>query len=84
MRNQNQTLLSISAAVFICVILYLPTYQFVAVSFFLKKARAYYNFWGRSSGEEGVRDWVRIRVRVKVSFFTNMNIDRALSRVSEG
>ena len=55
LRNQNQTLLSISAAVFICVILYLPTYQFVAVSFFLKKARAYYNFWGRSSGEgEGI------------------------------
>ena len=37
LRNQNQTLLSISAAVFICVILYLPTYQFVAVSFSSKK-----------------------------------------------
>ena len=51
---------------------------------FPQKARAYYNFWGRSSGERGVRDWVRIRVRVKVRFFTRINIDRVLLRVFEG
>ena len=46
LRNQNQTLLSIriSAAVFISVIVYPPTLQFVTISFFPKNARAYCNF----------------------------------------
>ena len=47
LRNQNQTLLSIwiSAAVFITVIVYPPTLQFVTMSFFLKNARAYCTFY---------------------------------------
>ena len=47
LRNQNQTLLSvrIPAAVFISVIVYLPTLQFVTTSFFLKSARAYCTFY---------------------------------------
>ena len=47
LRNQNQTLLSIriSAAVFISVIVYPPTLQFVTISFFLKNARAYCTFY---------------------------------------
>ena len=47
LRNQNQTLLSkrIPAAVFISVIVYPPTLQFVTVSFFLKNARAYCTFY---------------------------------------
>ena len=45
--NQNQTLLSIriSAAVFLSVIVYPPTLQFVAISFFLRKARACCTFY---------------------------------------
>ena len=41
LRYQNQTLLStrISAALFISVIVYPPTLQFVTISFFLKNAR---------------------------------------------
>ena len=44
LRNQNQTLLSIriSAAVFIGVIVYPPTLQFVTISFFLKNVIAYW------------------------------------------
>ena len=47
LRNQNQTLLSIRmpAAVFISVIVYPPTLQFVTNSFFLKNARAYCTFY---------------------------------------
>ena len=47
LRNQNQTLLSIrmSAAVFISVIVYPPTLQFVTISFFLKNARANCTFY---------------------------------------
>ena len=47
LRNQNQTLLSIriSAAVFISVIVYPPTLQFVTISFFLKNATAYCIFY---------------------------------------
>ena len=47
LRNQNQTLLSIriSAGVFISVIAYPPTLQFVTISFFLKNARAYCTFY---------------------------------------
>ena len=47
LRNQNQTLLSIRipAAVFISVIVYPPTLQFVTISFFLKNARAYCTFY---------------------------------------
>ena len=47
MRNQNQTLLSIriSATVFISVIVYPRTLQFVSISFFLKNARAYCTFY---------------------------------------
>ena len=48
LRNQNQTLSTTSAAVFISVIFHPSTYQFVAISFFLEKARAYCKFWGRS------------------------------------
>ena len=45
--NQNQTLLSIriSAAVFLSVIVYPPTLQFVAISFFLRNARACCTFY---------------------------------------
>ena len=47
LRNQNQTLLSIpiSAAVFISVIVYPATLQFVTISFFFKNARAYCTFY---------------------------------------
>ena len=47
LRNQNQTLLSIriSAAVFISVIVYPVTLQFVTISFFFKNARAYCTFY---------------------------------------
>ena len=47
LRNQNQTLLSIRmpAAVFISVIVYPPTLQFVTNSFFLKNVRAYCTFY---------------------------------------
>ena len=47
LRYQNQTLLSIriSAALFISVIVYPPTLQFVTISFFLKNARAYCTFY---------------------------------------
>ena len=47
LRNQNQTLLSlrISVAVFISVIVYLRTLQFVTISYFLKHARAYCTFY---------------------------------------
>ena len=48
LRNQNQTLSTTSPAVFISAIFHPSTYQFVAISFFLEKARAYCNFWGRS------------------------------------
>ena len=46
LRNQNQTLLSIRiwAAVFINVIVYPATLQFVTISFFFKNARAYCTF----------------------------------------
>ena len=46
LRNQSQTLLSIRipTAVFISVIVYPPTLQFVTNSFFLKNARAYCSF----------------------------------------
>ena len=46
-RNQNQTLLSIriSAAVFISVIVYPATLQFVTISFFFKNARGYCTFY---------------------------------------
>ena len=67
-RLRNQTLLTTSAAVFISVIFHPSTYQFVAISFFLKKARAYCNFWGRSSRGGGggrVRDRAPIRFRVR-------------------
>ena len=53
LRDQSQTLSTTSAAVFISVIFHPSTYQFVAISFFLEKARAYCNFWGRSIGGEG-------------------------------
>ena len=45
--NQNQTLVSIrkSAAVFISVIVYNRTLQFVTISFFLQNARAYCAFY---------------------------------------
>ena len=45
--NQNQILLSIgiSAAVFISVIVFPPTLQFVTISFFLKNARVYCTFY---------------------------------------
>ena len=47
LRNQNQTLLSIriTAAVFISVIVYPATLQFVTISFFFKNARAYCTFY---------------------------------------
>ena len=47
LRNQNQTLLSIRipAAVFISVIVYPPTLQFITISFFLENARAYCTFY---------------------------------------
>ena len=47
LRNQNQTLFSIRipAAVFISVIVYPPTLQFITISFFLKNARAYCTFY---------------------------------------
>ena len=47
LRNQNQTLLStrISAAVFISVIAYPATLQFVTISFFFKNERAYCTFY---------------------------------------
>ena len=47
LRNQSKTLLSIRipAAVFISVIVYPPTLQFVTNSFFLKNARAYCTFY---------------------------------------
>ena len=46
-RNQNQTLLSIriSAAVFISVIVYPPSLQFITISLFLKNARASCTFY---------------------------------------
>ena len=45
LRNQNQTLLSIqiSAALFISVIVYPPTLQFVTISNFLKNTRGQTN-----------------------------------------
>ena len=47
LRNQSKTLLSIRipAAVFISVIVYPPTLQFVTISFSLKNARAYCTFY---------------------------------------
>ena len=47
LRNQNQTLLSIRipAAVFISVIVYPHTLQFVTISFFLTRGRAYCTFY---------------------------------------
>ena len=77
LRNQNQTLSTTSAAVFISVIFHPSTYQFVAISFFLEKARAYCNFWGRSIGGGGVggRDRVRLGLGLgktfKVKFHKN-------------
>ena len=72
-KSKSNTFINISSCLYLCYSLssHLPIC-------------CYYNFWGRSSGEGGVRDWVRIRVRVKVSFFTSINIDRVLSRVFEG
>ena len=75
LRNQNQTLSTTSAAVFISVIFHPSTYQFVAISFFLEKARAYCNFWGRSIGGVGGRDRARLGLVLgktfKVKFHKN-------------